>query len=118
MSDQPDFDFEAAPGPPAQLPTQKAQSVRQPGWMGGEKVGSSPYHQDADGGGSCHQAGESPATDWREVPQATFLSWPEATQLAYCSARDEHAALDAEGRGEDPAFYLERAEGYRCLMNP
>lgn len=37
-------DNELLPGPPVQLPTHKAQSVRQPGGMDEGKVGSSSYH--------------------------------------------------------------------------
>lgn len=33
--------------------------------------------------------------------------------LVECIRRDEEAAKDAKGRGEDPEFFLERARGYR-----
>jgi hypothetical protein len=53
---------------------------------------------------------EPPA--WAEVPSAVFLSWSEARQRAYCAARDRDSALSAVGRGEDPAWFLERANSY------
>lgn len=62
--------------------------------------------------GSLSESTPSPA-DWQEVPQARFLSWSIAMQNSYCRARDLDSAISAEGRGEDPNFYLERAEMYR-----
>jgi hypothetical protein len=52
---------------------------------------------------------------WREVPQALFLSWAPAMQLAYCAARDEDAALDATS-DEEMEWLLERAMSYRRMM--
>ncbi len=48
---------------------------------------------------------------WREAPQALFLSWPLAMQLAYCAARDLDSAAHAlsDGRRE---FYTKRASSY------
>jgi hypothetical protein len=53
-----------------------------------------------------------PATRWREVPQALFLSWPPARQLAYCAARDEDAALHATTL-EEARWFQERARYYK-----
>ncbi len=72
-----------------------------------------PSPKDQTGGATCTQAGESPATsNWQEVPQARFLSWSRQMQAAYCANRDLASAETAAERGEDPEFYLERAEGY------
>ena len=50
---------------------------------------------------------------WREVPQARFLSWSPARQLAYCVARDEDAAKhDAEWA----EFYAARAVAYKEMQ--
>lgn len=52
--------------------------------------------------------------EWREVPQALFLSWSTARQLDYCARRDEDSARTAATRGEMSAeWYLERASLYR-----
>jgi hypothetical protein len=77
------------------------------------------------GGEPCSQAGESPAivtecsdlpySTWREVPQALFLSWSPAMQLAYCARRDEDAILSAESDWW-VVFYGRRMEGYRGDM--
>lgn len=60
--------------------------------------------------------GSTPASsvilDWDEVPQARFLSWSKPMQLSYCAARDLNSAESAHLRGEDPEFYLKRAEQY------
>lgn len=53
------------------------------------------------------------AAEWREVPQARFLSWPPEMQAAYCAARDDDSALSAASRGEDPEWYKQRARSYR-----
>lgn len=50
---------------------------------------------------------------WREVPQALFLSWHPVHQLLYCWKRDMAAALTAHERGEDATWYRERGEWYR-----
>jgi hypothetical protein len=55
--------------------------------------------------------GRSSQGTWREVPQARFLSWPPAMQMAYCRARD----LDSAEHAENDAwwvFYVRRAESY------
>ena len=52
--------------------------------------------------------------EWREVPQALFLSWSPARQLAYCAARDEDSVLSAES-DEEILFYGRRAASYREL---
>ena len=49
---------------------------------------------------------------WREVPQARFLSWSPAMQMAYCMRRDLDSAACAENDWWR-AFYARRAEGYR-----
>lgn len=113
----------AAPGPPAQLPTQKAQSVRQPGGIGVEKVGSTPYHPTS-GGASCgshdggmgadtHSAPYPADVGWTPVPHALFGSWSLPMQLAYCAARDDASAAQER----DPwwaEFYRVRAASYRA----
>lgn len=71
----------------------------------------SSLFDDFDGGDLCHQAGESPAALWQEVPQARFNSWPLAQQLAYCIARDLDAAAQAETL-EENQFFQQRAAGY------
>ena len=51
------------------------------------------------------------SSEWQEVPQARFLSWTDAEQLAYCAARDR----DSASHEDDPwwcAFYVERAQKY------
>ena len=53
--------------------------------------------------------------EWREVPQALFLSWSEARQLSYCAARDEDSALDATS-DEEMEWFLQRAMDYRSMM--
>ena len=50
--------------------------------------------------------------EWREVPQAVFLSWPRKMQLAYCAARDEDSAQHATSVAELD-WYVARAKGYR-----
>ena len=50
------------------------------------------------------------------VPQALFLSWSPAMQLAHCAARDFDSAESAPLRGEDPWFYLERGLAYHAEM--
>lgn len=64
------------------------------------------------GGGSSPRAGAS--KPWNEVPQELFLSWSDAMQRAYMRARDLAGAATAHERGEDPEFYLQRAETYRA----
>ena len=49
---------------------------------------------------------------WHEVPAARFLSWTPREQLAYCAARDEHSALEAE-TPEEANWYRARAARYR-----
>lgn len=61
---------------------------------------------------SVHDAERLLPATWHEVPAARFLSWSDEMQRAYCAARDRDSALSAVGRGEDPAFYLRRAEFY------
>lgn len=95
-SDQPEFDFEA----PAHLapgvdPCRSETGVRR---AGAEET--------------CADPGKSPAREWREVSQALFLSWSDAMQRSYCKARDLDSATTAHLRGEDPNFYLQRAEMY------
>ena len=53
--------------------------------------------------------------EWREVPQALFLSWPVTQQLAYCAARDENAALNTYGDVWWTDFYTTRATSYKEL---
>lgn len=102
--DTPEFDFDSPassgmPGADERKPTGGGSSPR-----AGESI--------AAGGDTCRQAGERPATYWQEVPQARFLSWSPQMQAAYCASRDLDSAESAANRGEDPEFYLERAEGY------
>jgi hypothetical protein len=87
VSNQPEFDFDS--------PVSGGQPVTD---------ASKPT-----GGGSSPQAGES---IWREVPQARFLSWSPAMQASYCASRDLDSAESAHERGEDPEFYMRRAEAY------
>jgi hypothetical protein len=96
-SDQPLFDFEAPAHPaPGVDPCRSETGVRR---AGAEET--------------CADPGKSPARSaWREVPQALFMSWSDAMQLKYCAARDRDSATTARLRGEDPEFYLRRAESY------
>jgi hypothetical protein len=48
--------------------------------------------------------------EWREVPQALFLSWSPARQFMYCAARDEDSATY-----DHAEFYLQRAQAYKEL---
>lgn len=52
---------------------------------------------------------------WQEVPQALFLSWSRAMQLAYCARRDDHAASQ-EDNYDIALWFTERAEMYRELI--
>lgn len=52
----------------------------------------------------------------QDIPQALFLSWSDAMQLAYCARRDEDSAVHAENE-EWRQFYLARAEGYRADLS-
>ncbi len=72
------------------------------------------------GGGLCdsHEQGTGgteppviPQNQWREVPQARYLSWSEGQQLAYNAARDRDSAEHAND-DEWREFYLRRAESY------
>lgn len=54
--------------------------------------------------------------DWHEVPQALFLSWSDAMQMAYCYRRDADSALRADNN-TDAAFYLERAAQYKAAIH-
>jgi len=95
---QPTFDFE-----------QGSAKVEQPA--------DARYPQQADPGSSPGPATTVQKTvqnEWHEVPQARFLSWSDDMQRAYCAARDDASALTARERGEDPEFYIKRAESYRC----
>lgn len=47
---------------------------------------------------------------WKEAPQAQFLSWSRGRQLAYCAARDEHSAIIQPDFAD---FYLTRAASYK-----
>lgn len=67
------------------------------------------------GGASCATGQVTPAqplTEWHEVPQARFLSWPDAMQCAYCAARDENSALYAD-TDADYLFYKWRSQLYK-----
>jgi hypothetical protein len=114
MTDLFDLDDEAAPGPPAQLPTHEARSVGQPGGMGEEKVGSSPCHPNDDTPVVAERA--SPAPPWHEVPQPLFDSWGVPRQLAYCAARDEDSATSTYDP-EWATFYAARAASYREMIH-
>jgi len=52
-----------------------------------------------------------PVREWNEVPQALFLSWSDAMQLAYCRTRDLQSASETDDATEK-AWYLTRAELY------
>lgn len=58
-------------------------------------------------------APSAPQSIWQEVPQARFLGWPFAQQLAYCAARDED---EAEHDDEFRDFYLQRAHDYKEML--
>ncbi len=47
---------------------------------------------------------------WKEVPQARFLSWSRGMQMAYCAARDKHSAILQPDFAD---FYLTRAATYK-----
>lgn len=55
---------------------------------------------------------ETENDEWQEVPQARFLSWSYAMQLAYCEARDINSATYAD-TPEAAQWYLDRAKSYR-----
>lgn len=112
-SDQPEFDFGTDPASVETLASSEhggfAEALAEDeltSWRHGETLRQVPAK-------AASAGSEVELRSWREVPQATFLQWPEATQLAYCAARDEDAALSATARGEDPQFYIERARSYR-----
>ena len=54
--------------------------------------------------------------DWHEVPQSIYLSWPTATQLAYCAARDIDSADRAE-TADEIEWFLARAKSYQEMVN-
>jgi hypothetical protein len=62
---------------------------------------------------------ELPLGPWQEVPQALFLSWPPARQMAYCAARDEASILFCDTTPEEARWYQDRADFYRstCTLN-
>jgi hypothetical protein len=49
--------------------------------------------------------------EWKEVPQARFLSWTPAEQLAYCAERDKDAAEHAD-HYDEAKWLLARAADY------
>jgi hypothetical protein len=53
--------------------------------------------------------------EWREVPQALFLSWSPLMQLHYCWQRDMDSALRADNN-TDAQFYLTRAASYKEML--
>ena len=62
------------------------------------------------------EVGEVPCS-WNEVPQALFLSWSTARQLAYCAARDESAVADEYATTlKEAEWFMNRAAGYRKDM--
>jgi len=52
-----------------------------------------------------------PRSEWREVPQALFDSWPMGRQLAYCRDRDMDGALYAP-TDEEALWFKARADWY------
>jgi hypothetical protein len=52
-----------------------------------------------------------PRSEWREVPQALFDSWPVGRQLAYCRDRDMDGALYAP-TDEEALWFKARADWY------
>lgn len=56
---------------------------------------------------------DDPQSQWHEVPQAIFLSWPEIQQLKYCARRDEDA-LAHTGDQDEMTMYRERIAWYRA----
>lgn len=57
---------------------------------------------------------EPEPAEFRIAPHAAFLGWDRRARLAYMIARDLDSARTAVERGEEPGFYLARAEGYRA----
>lgn len=45
-----------------------------------------------------------------DQPPPNFDSWPDTMRFAWQAARDRHSATVAAAQGEDPNFYLRRAE--------
>lgn len=66
-------------------------------------------------------ADDEAPSDWQEVPQARFLSWPPEMQFTYCAARDQHSACEAESLQEYEWFtarakiYKEMSHGNRTI---
>lgn len=54
--------------------------------------------------------------EWREVPQARFLSWTRGEQMAYCAARDADSATHTDDE-EWRQFYQQRAQDYRIKLH-
>ena len=70
------------------------------------------FGEESPSGGVIPSPPEPLVSRWLEVPQALFLLWSPAMQMAYCAARDRDSAATARERSEDPAWYEARAEGY------
>lgn len=101
MIEQPEFDlFNLAPVSAEASHSEVAVSGESTGLSGGRN------------GSNAKTAGSTPKP-WNEVPQELFLSWSDAMQRSYMRARDLAGAATAHERGEDPEFYLQRAETYR-----
>lgn len=54
-----------------------------------------------------------PRRPWVEVPQATYVTWSTARQVAYCAARDEDTAASPEQDADVRALCAARARAYR-----
>lgn len=101
MIEQPDFEFDAESTPSALGAHVPARTVMAHMPSDNLEVGKrSPV--------------DLPPSTWREVPQARFLSWTPAEQMAYCAVRDEDSASH-EASPTWLRFYIERAESYRDL---
>jgi hypothetical protein len=72
-----------------------------------------PATPPAEGESTSVAASAGSVVEWREVPQALFLSWSAARQFAYCAARDEDAAT----REPNAEWYRQRAQSYRELSH-
>lgn len=75
-----------------------------------DDLGGDPCVTNDEGGGQATASSQ----EWHEVPQARFMSWPLAQQLAYCAARDIDSAAEADTL-EEIEFFQQRARMYQAM---
>lgn len=61
--------------------------------------------------------GLSGDSEWREVPQALFLSWSAARQYAYCAERDLRASVEFATSPEEEQWFYQRAVSYTKMKD-